>query len=196
MQVLMDGQMVAGADEAQRLEGLRLALRRERRVPQRLLVDGQEFSLDSLGGLDGCGAAKVELETQGLGEAAVKGYAEAAAFLPKVAKVLERSADRLGLGEISEAMDDFSRVCQGVSWFFDLVGSLDKLLGAHGEDSWEKDALELKTLLLQTEEAIEQQDWVLVADQLRYEWSPRLHAWCGRLPQAEAEATALLLAKP
>jgi hypothetical protein len=195
MQVYLDGQLVDGADEAQCLSGLRTELRTQRRVPQRLLVDGQDLSTEALAALDGCGAQRVELETLALGDAAVNGYAEAARFLPKVAQTLERSSDRLSLGQVSESMDDFARVCQGVSWFFDLVGALDKLLGEGHGGGWEKDAVELKTLLLETEEAIRQQDWVLVSDQLRYEWSPRLQAWCARLPQAEAQAAALLLAK-
>jgi hypothetical protein len=195
MQVLLDGKEIDGANPEERLDGLRQTLRRNRRVPQRLLLDGMEQGLEQLAELEAGKGLRVELETVGLGEAAVRGYAEAAAFLPKVAQVLERCSDRLSLGQVTESMNDFSRVCQGVSWFFDMVGSLDKLLGAEMSGGWERDAAELKTLLVQTEESIGQQDWVMVADQMRYEWAPRLHAWCGRLSQAQAEATAVLLAK-
>ena len=186
MQVLLDGKEMEGANPEERLAGLRQALRKDRRVPQRLLLDGSELSLELLGALGATGGQRLELETVGLGQAAVSGYSEAAAFLPKVIQVLERCSDQLSLGQITEAMNDFSRVCQGVSWFFDLVGSLDRLLDDGLKGGWDHDAAELKTLLLQTEEAIGQQDWVMVADQMRYEWAPRLHAWCGRLPQAQA----------
>jgi hypothetical protein len=195
MQVLLDGKEIEGLSAEERLAGLRLALRRDRRIPQRLVLDGAEQSLDQLAALSHGVGARVELETVALGEAAVNGYAEAAVFLPKVAQVLERCSDKLSLGQVTEAMNDFSRVCQGVSWFFDLVGSLDRLLDEGMQGGWERDATELKTLLLQTEESIGQQDWVMVADQMRYEWAPRLHAWCVRLPQAQAQAAAALLAK-
>lgn len=191
MQIYLDGTEMQG-EGADSVAGLRAAVRTRRRVPTVLRLDGREAPVALLASLDETAGARLDLETVGMGEAAVQAFAAAQDYMPKVCSGLDHCCEQITVGKVGEAMADFGRVCQGVSWFFQLVGSLGELLGPQVPGgAWDEEARDLKELLLKTEDAIAQQDWVLVGDQLRYEWSPRLHAWSSRLPQAQAEAIRL-----
>jgi len=190
MTVVMDGKEIEGDGPGGSLERMRELLRVRRLVPARLKVDGAEVGLSRLRALAG-GEASVELETVALKVAAENAYGEAAAHLPKMEQSIERCFDFLMLGNVREAMQSFTRVCSGVSSFFALMKPLDALVGVDPRLGWGREAEDMKPLLIATEEAISQQDWVLVCDQLRYEWSPRMRVWVDRLPQARAEAARL-----
>jgi hypothetical protein len=190
MTVILDGETMEGATGAESLARMREALRLRRRVPARLKVDGSERGLDQLGALGGK-ERTVELETQTLLAAAAAAYTEATDYLPRVEKAAESCSDSLMMGRVKEAMAGISGICQGVAWFFSLLQPLDALVGVDPVDGWRREAEEFKPLLLATEDAIAQQDWMLLSDQLRYEWSPRLRLWTERLPRARAEAARL-----
>jgi hypothetical protein len=186
----LDGERVDGADSAQGLEMMRDLLRRRRLVPTRLKVDGREVELELLAGLEGKETA-VELDTVSLEAAVDKAYADAQAQLPLLEQALESCCDSLMLGRVKEAMLGVSDVCRGLDSFFSLMRPLEALVGVGPPDSWDRAADEMKPLLLATQDALEQKDWVLVGDQLRYEWSPYLRRCGERLPRARAEAARL-----
>jgi len=193
MNVILDGVALEGANGVERLNTLKARLKAGHRIPARLKVDGYEAGLERLNGLNDSDST-VELETRTLSEVAANAYAEAEDYLPRLEAAVERCSDILVVGKIREAMDTIAGVCRGVSWLFGLLEPLDALVGRSAAAGWSAEAEELKPLLLATEDAIAQQDWILVSDQLRYEWAPRLRGWKESLSRAGAE-TAQLAAK-
>jgi len=180
MELIVDGERI----EPGQADAIAERLSRSGRVPWRLSVDGCERSVAELGGL-APGALRIELETHSLAEAAKRAFDTARDYLPKLGQGLQRSSARLGRGEVGPAMEDLAEVCQGLAWFFDLMAGLRPLLGEDSRD-WAPEAASFQKLLVDTERAMDQQDWVLVEDLLRYEWDPRLHAWASDLGEEEA----------
>lgn len=117
-------------------------------------------------------------------QAAEKALESATDFLPRVANGMRRSSELLSRGEVAEGMRLFSDVCDGLGWFFGLVGGLDWLLPP-GPDrpSWEQETAHFRESLAGMQKAMEAEDWVAVSDTLTYEWAPKVGAWCGQLPQ-------------
>jgi len=190
MTVVLDGETLGTEAAPGGLPALRERIRAGRRIPARLSVDGVPVPLERLARLDGR-EGRVELETLSLAAAAEGAYDAALTQLGLLEQEAENASDLLMLGRVQEGMASVAGVCRGIAAFLALVKPLDSLVGRPSAAGWEHESEGMRPLLAATEQSIGQQDWVLVGDQLRYEWSPRLRAWKALLPQARAEAGRL-----
>jgi hypothetical protein len=190
MEMILDGEPVAGSDAKEQWTLARGLIRSRRRVPSRLTVDSKDLGLEWVG-TAGAAGTRVELETLALSAAAEQAYSAAAAHLDVLSGAIQRCSDLLLLGKVREAMTDFAAVCSGVSTFFAAVIPLDTLLGVDACGRWSVEMEATRPMLDAAREAIIQQDWVLVGDQLRFAWSPKFKQWRERIPAARAEAARL-----
>lgn len=93
-------------------------------------------------------------------------------YIPKLVMASENIAENLQGGDHYEAMQQLPHYFEGIEW---VVSAL-KGIGNNGID-FEIDTSSLNEYLIEVEEAIKHQDYILLADLLEYEFTPILKEW-------------------
>ena len=161
-------------------------------------VDGQVFLFDN-GDKDMGECASVEVVTSPASKVLVEGLLQAYEMLKGYKSQLTGVADRLGTREHQDALRELAVSMDVLRWFGSLIDGLKHLMGVtHNADykgmSIEEYRSKLNDALNQLVHAMESENFVLVADILKYDFIPCIVELENILPSLIKEADKRLSA--
>lgn len=162
----------------------------EDRVIEHLSVDGRVIEVDGIETLEEVsldGVREVELRTRGVLEVARESLDSSADYAGLVRDALSETAQLLRAGRIEDGNRLFADVLDALNVLVFAVTSAGRVLRADAELLHELEP-ELRPWLEAASDALEQRDWLRLADTLEYELRPRLAEWPERIRSLRAGA--------
>jgi hypothetical protein len=102
---------------------------------------------------------------------------EMAKVVPIMGEGAKRIADLFRQAEDLEALDTYQDLLEVARDFLHMVGTLQEELGLSGSKNMEEVLAGFSSLLTEMIEVQENEDWVLLADLLEYEFLPLVEKW-------------------
>jgi hypothetical protein len=93
-------------------------------------------------------------------------------YIPKLVRASESIAENLQGGDHYEAMQQLPYYFEGIEWVVSALNGISK-----NRIKFEIESSSLNEHLIEAEEAIKNQDYILLADLLEYEFTPILEEW-------------------
>ena len=172
--------------------------------PDQLVIgvrcDGREIPANALAGAlkeQVAAFARLEVSTGRKSELVTEAMTQASACLTQTAEACERIADLLTQGETAQAIEDlgeclrvWQQVHEAVAKSIEMMQLDPEAMTINGDPL--ADAIgKPKEILLQIKEALQRQDYVLLADVLQYEFSEVIHRWHDIVATIQGEAENL-----
>lgn len=93
-------------------------------------------------------------------------------YLPKLIKALEEMAEHFQNGAQNEAIHQLPTAFEGIEWIVSAINGL-----RNNGYFIDLEVLTLNKFLIEVEDALKNQDYILLADLLEYEIKPILEEW-------------------
>ncbi|MDD3311810.1 hypothetical protein [Pseudodesulfovibrio sp.] len=123
------------------------------------------------------GVESVEIVTMSADDMAVEITLE----LYKVVNIMSEGAKQVaGLfrqADDAEALDTYQDLLEVIRNFLKMVGVLRDEYSLKNNEDYEKGAVELNELFTEMSSVLENEDWILLADLLEYEFLPAVEKW-------------------
>lgn len=123
------------------------------------------------------GVESVEIVTMSADDMAVEITLE----LYKVVNIMSEGAKQVaGLfrqADDAEALDTYQDLLEVIRNFLKMIGVLRDEYSLKNNEDYEKSAVELNELFTEMSSVLENEDWILLADLLEYEFLPAVEKW-------------------
>lgn len=147
---------------------------------RRIWMDGQEVSSNAQDTLmtSTSSIELLEIELAHLKDLVANNLGNAKDYLEKLIPGFQKAADLFRMGNEQEAHKYYLQILDGIDWFSQVVQTIVvSLKNEFDGQNYKDQQAKLTNLMNQMLEANQNQDWVLLADLLEYEFIPFYEGW-------------------
>jgi len=119
----------------------------------------------------------IEITTMGTNEMAVEITLELYKVVNIMAEGGKRVADLFRQADDAEALDTYQDLLDVIRNFLRMIGVLRDEYSLKDHKEYERNAVELNDLFTEMSTVLENEDWILLADLLEYEFLPAVEKW-------------------
>lgn len=156
---------------------------------RRIWMDGQEVSSNAQDTLmtSTSSIELLEIELAHLKDLVANNLGNAKDYLEKLIPGFQKAADLFRMGNEQEAHKYYLQILDGIDWFSQVVQTIVvSLKNEFDGQNYKDQQAKLTNLMNQMLEANQNQDWVLLADLLEYEFIPFYEGWQEVLSRIDA----------
>lgn len=203
MQIIVDGKPMANPLRGGNLEEMLVELSQERLEGERTLtevkINGAPYDLAAMGPADGIaadGIMTLEVDTLEATELARRFLLGADEFLAPLEEAVPALAELFTIEDEQNANERYLELLESIQLFMQMLESSQDILGldldavSNGKASARSRMDSISGILSELLAAQERQDWVLLADVLRYDLMPELQAWRRLMPRLREQVVS------
>lgn len=167
------------------------------RVVTDVLVDDESFSeiyphqAEDISTED---VGKLEIISRPINEIAIDITQELHKVITLMSKGSRQVSDLFRRAEDAEALDMYQDLLDVTRHFLGMIGTLRSQFGISSNDTFLATSQEMSDLFTEMVEVMENEDWVLLADLLEYEFAPLMERWTYVLSDLDQDIKAAQVA--